>query len=109
MNRRWAWILLALSLLLACARRVTVAEILKDPDAFRGKTVTIRGKVRGATKLPFMQEGFFRLEDGSDSLVVVTRGEMPAEGKMTTAKGKVEPTFQVAGRSFATVLVTEDR
>lgn len=106
---RWYWALLALALFVACAHRATVAEIQKDPGAYSGKTISVRGTVRGATKLPFMNEGFFRLDDGTGSMVVITRGEMPAEGKKDTARGKVESTFQIGGRAFGLVLVSEDR
>jgi hypothetical protein len=99
--------LLALGFLVACAHRVTVGEIQRAPDTFRGKTVTVRGKVQGATKLPFMHEGFYRLDDGTGSIVVVTQGVLPEEGKTTTAKGKVAPTFEIAGRTFGLVLVPE--
>jgi hypothetical protein len=107
MRCRFLFVLLILCCLVACAQRVTVGEIQKAPDAFRGKTVSVRGKVQGATKLPFMQDGFYRLDDGTGSIVVVTRGELPEEGKATTARGRVESAFQIGGRTFGLVLVPE--
>jgi hypothetical protein len=95
----------ALSLLAACSLLPTkIADIQKDPGRFENHDVTVRGKVDGVTRLPFMAEGTYELDDGSGIIRIVTKGSLPADGSTVTVRGKVSSTFEIAGRSYGLVV-----
>jgi hypothetical protein len=95
--------------LAACAlAAVKIADIKKDPAKFENQGVTVRGKVTDVGKLPFMTEGFYQVDDGSGSIMVVTAGALPEEGATVTVRGKVQSAVQIAGRSFGIVIRQEE-
>jgi hypothetical protein len=86
---------------LACSMVFTrVADIRKNPEKFENKSVVIRGTVTSATKLPFMEEGFYTLDDGTGQITVVTAGALPAEGHKRVVRGTIHSGFSVMGKSF---------
>lgn len=100
--------LLSLSLLLglaACSLApVPIGKILKNPERFENRAVTVRGQVLSATKLPFMEEGFYVLKDSTGEITVVTRGALPAEGRTRLVRGRVQTTFKVMGKALGVVI-----
>ena len=95
---------------LACGLApVKVADIQKEPSKFEQKTVTLHGTASGGTKLPFMKDGFYQLDDGSGSITVITKGSLPAEGKKIFLRGKVRSAFQIAGKSFGLVIEEDSK
>jgi hypothetical protein len=83
---------------------VKIADIKKDPAKFENHAVTVRGKVTDVGKLPFMTEGFFQVDDGTGTILVVTAGALPEKGAAVTIRGKVQSAVQIAGRSFGVVI-----
>lgn len=100
---------LLLVLAVACAKPTPIGEIAKNPGAFRDRVITVQGTVRAATKLPFMNKGFYSLDDGTGSLAVLSEGDLPAEGKPVKVRGRIRAAFEVGGRSFGVILVPEER
>lgn len=97
---------LLLAAALACGLFATrIADIKENPARFENQTVTVHGKVSGVTKLPFMTQGFFQLDDGTGTMAVITEGALPKEGSTVTTRGTVRSGIQIAGRSFGVVLV----
>ncbi|MEW5763834.1 MAG: hypothetical protein ACOYXN_04895 [Acidobacteriota bacterium] len=95
-----AWLLAT-----ACALLPTrIGDIVREPGRFENHTVTVRGEVLSATKLPFMDQGFYVLRDATGEITVVTRGALPAEGQKKRVTGKVQSTFKVMGKSLGVVL-----
>lgn len=93
----------------ACAKPTPIAEIEKNPGAFRDRVITVQGTVRAATKLPFLERGFYSLDDGTGSLPVLSEGDLPAEGRSVRVRGRVRSAFEVGGKSFGVILVPEER
>jgi len=95
---------LALSLLMslvACSLiPVSVKELLTHPERYDNHTVTIRGKVVSTTKLPFMKEGMYTINDGTGQITVVTLKSLPPEGKTKTVRGRFSTAFKIMGKSF---------
>ena len=90
---------------LACSLApVPIGTLLENPDRYENKTVTVRGEVLSATKLPFMEEGFYVLKDATGEITVVTRGALPAQGKRRLVRGKVQTTFKVMGKTLGVVI-----
>ncbi|MGA9750427.1 MAG: hypothetical protein WBS54_01425 [Acidobacteriota bacterium] len=92
-------------LLSACSLLpVKIADIKAHPDRFENKTVTVRGKVTSVTKMPFMTEGFFTLDDGSGEITVTTSGALPAEGQERTVTGKVQTALKIFDKHVGLVI-----
>lgn len=90
---------------LACGLApVKVADIKANPSRYEGKVVTLRGKAVSGTKLPFMSQGFYQLDDGSGTLVVITKKALPPEGEKVFVRGKVQTAFRIGGESFGLVI-----
>ena len=109
MRKTLALAVLLLALGLACAKPTPIGDIEKDPGAFRDRLVTVEGTVRAATKLPFMEKGFYTLDDGTGSIPVLSEGDLPKEGKTVRVRGHLRSAFEVAGKSFGIILVPEKR
>jgi hypothetical protein len=107
MQKAPAPVLLLLLLLALCScalAPVPIGKITKNPERFENRPVTVRGQVLSATKLPFMEEGFYVLKDSTGEITVVTRGALPAEGRTRIVRGKVETTFKVMGKALGVVI-----
>ena len=86
---------------LACGLApVKISDIKQDPGRFENKVVTLRGKATGGTKLPFMKEAFYEVNDGSGSLMVITKKALPPEGKEVFVRGKVRSAFTIGGQTY---------
>lgn len=91
---------------LACGLTpVKVSDIKQDPGRFENKVVTLRGKATGGTKLPFMEQAFYEVNDGSGSLMVITRKALPPEGKQVFVRGRVRSAFAVGGKAYGLVVM----
>lgn len=98
----------AFALLAACSFLPTkIADIQKNPDRYENREVTVHGKVGGVTKLPFMEQGTYELNDGTGTIRVVTAKALPAEGATVTVRGKVASTLEIAGRSYGLIVREE--
>jgi hypothetical protein len=108
-RRTWRAICaLALVASLACSLiPVKIKEIKKSPDRFENRSVTIRGKVSSGTRLPFMTQAFYEVDDGSGSIMVITRKAIPPDGDTVFVRGKVESAFKIGGQTYGTVVKEE--
>ena len=96
---------LALVASLACSLMpVKIGDIKKNPDRYQNRAVTLRGKVSSGTRLPFMTQSFYELDDGSGSIMVITRKVIPPEGERVFVRGKVESAFKLGGQTYGTVI-----
>lgn len=111
MRRPWLALgTLALAAALSCSlMAVKIADIKKDPGRYENKTVTVSGKVSGGTKLPFMAQSFYQLDDGSGSIMIVTRKALPPDGKKVLVRGKVESALTIAGQSYGWVIMEDGK
>ncbi len=99
-----------LALSLACTLvPVKIAEIRKNPDRYENQSVTLHGKVSGGTKLPFMTEAFYQLDDGSGSITVATHNALPPDGKQIRVRGTVKSAFKFAGETHGLVLMDDSK
>ena len=90
-----------LASLIACSLLpVSIKELLAHPEKYDNHSVTIRGKVVSTTKLPFMKEGMYTVNDGTGQITVVTLKSLPAEGETKTVRGRFNTAFKIMGKSF---------
>lgn len=98
-----AW---SVALALACATALAgcdylpfgytpVREIIEAPGRFEGEEVKLKGRAESATSLMGLRA--FLLRDDTGEIVVVTKGELPAEGESVALKGTVRSTMIIGG------------
>jgi hypothetical protein len=92
----------------ACAfmTGASVKEILGNPAQYEGKSVTVTGEVVEAANLIVVK--YYKLDDGTGQIVVVTKGAVPRRGAKVTATGAVHQAFSIGDESL-TVIVEEPR
>lgn len=74
--------------LIGCSDVTDIKEIRNDPRKFEDKEVIIDGVVTGTFSLPFVK--FFEINDGTDSIRVITSKSLPAKGQEIKIVGKVK-------------------
>ncbi len=77
-----------------------IGDIVKNPAAFDGKEVKIRGKVTNVTKLPFVAKKFYTLDDGTGEIVVTTELDIPGTEQSVAIRVRVESTAIVDNKSI---------
>ena len=81
-----------------------VSEIQRHPGRYDNHVVTLRGKATEVTKMPFMEEGMYRLDDGSGTILVLTRKSLPQEGASVLVRGKVRSALKIGDKSYGLVV-----
>jgi hypothetical protein len=101
-------VLLAGPLLLAgCASVTPINNLLSDPSRYDGKTVRIKGEVRGA--VGGLGVGAYEVKDNTGRLTVVSsQGDPPRTGAQVGVKGKFQALLSLGFKSLA-VLREESR
>jgi hypothetical protein len=102
-----SFVLAASLLVTACPNRETISKINADPARYSSKEVAIAGTVTDAYGI--LGTGAYEIDDGTGKIWVVTRRDVPSRGSRVGAKGRVHTGFNIAGRSFGTVLEESDR
>lgn len=89
-----------------CALGYTrVREIMAAPEGFVGKEVRLQGTVGKAVDPPRPQA--YMLRDASGEIMVVTRGELPAQDSEVALRGIVRTTVDRGARWSLDVRVEE--
>lgn len=98
---------LAVVLAAACGIFGTsVREILDQPAKYEGATVTVSGDVVESANLIVLK--YYRIDDGTGQITVVTKRAVPRRGAKVTATGSVHQAFSIGDESL-TVIVEEPR
>lgn len=92
-------------LLVACAPRIEIRQILADPRTYEGKTVTVQGEVKETFSLVVIK--YFQIDDGTGNIGVVSDKPLPSNGQHLTVTGEVRQAFSLGDRSL-TVMVEKD-
>lgn len=100
--------LLAILFLLAgCASVTPINQLLNDPSRYDGKTVRIKGTVKGA--VGGLGVGAYEVKDNTGTLTVVSdKGDPPRTGANVGVKGKFQALLSLGFKSLA-VLREESR
>ena len=104
-NRIFAVSLLALaSLILAgCPGRESIAAINRDPGRYKGKQITIAGRVTNS--FGAVGTGVFEVDDGTGRIWVFSKGYgVPGQDATVAVTGTIEQGFTFGGRDYATIL-----
>ncbi len=105
-QKRWAWrqaaLPAAMLLLAACTPKTDIRQILADPRAYEGKTVTLDGEVTETFSLLIIK--YFRLDDGTGSIGVVSDNPLPAKGQRMKVTGEVREAFSLGDKNLTVVM-----
>jgi len=95
----------SLAALLACGLVSTpIRQILDEPAKYEGRKVRISGEVVDAVNLLVLR--YYRVEDGTGRIAVVTSGAVPRRGARVEVRGVVHQAFAIGDESL-TVIVEE--
>src|SRR5262245_63721877 len=75
-----------------------IKEITTAPGQFEGKEVKLKGRVKSIVKLLGVKA--YLVDDGTDSITVVTGGDLPGENAEVALKGVVHSAVIVGGTSL---------
>jgi hypothetical protein len=67
-----------------------IGDIVKNPAAFDGKEIQIRGKVVEVTKLPLIEKKFYNLDDGTGQILVTTEQNIPGMGEKVAVRVRIK-------------------
>lgn len=112
MTREESWGLIAgiaLSVLIGCASRATVANIKEDPGRYQNHIVAVHGNVAQVVGIPFLGKSFFQLDDGTGTIWVMSSKQVPAKGQKVWVKGEIRAGLKVGRETYGVVLVEEER
>lgn len=100
--------LVGLVLLIAgCAGVTPIRDLLNDPSRYDGKTVRVKGEVKGAAG--GLGVGAYEIKDNTGQLTVVSdRNDPPRSGAKVGVKGKFQALLSLGIKSLA-VLREESR
>ena len=100
---------LAALLFSGCIGQEKISTILQNPEKYEGKIVTIKGKVTEVLSIPLISQGFYKVEDNTGTIWVVTKTGAPSKGNEVTITGKVETAFKINEQSFGTIILEGER
>ena len=111
---RMAVVGLALCLVLGGCDRIGIGvtpirDIQKNPAAFQGKDVILRGKVVESNKIPLLNVTIYSLRDDTGQIAVTTSQDQPVVGQTVTVRGKVENAAIIGGRGFGVTVAEHSR
>ena len=84
---------LALAMTAAGCAGVTINKVLADPGRYRNDQVTVPGTVTESASV--LGRGAYRINDGDQSLWVITTGGAPRKGARVNVTGRVQEGYDL--------------
>lgn len=84
-----------------------IKAILENPRMYEGKTLAISGEVIDRMSLVFLK--YFKLQDKTGEIVVITKKALPGMGSKVRLKGRVEEAFVIGNEQWLIFIEEEDR
>jgi hypothetical protein len=79
-----------------------IKDILANPAAFDRKAVTVSGEVTDSANVLVLK--YYRVDDGSGRITVVTKKAVPLRGAKVRATGTVHQAFVIGDESLTVLL-----
>jgi len=90
-------------------RNPSIGELQRDPARYLDKTVSVDGRVTTSWGLPFMPLKFYKVDDGTGEVTVLSRAvRTPARGSHVKVKGRVNEVAVVGGTPLGLHLEERD-
>ncbi len=97
----------------ACPKRVSIAEIERDPSRFRDRDVAIAGVVQDSYGINIpgtpLRGGAYKISDGTGSIWVLTEDAVPSRNAEVGVKGRVGTGINFGGRNYGLGMYEKDR
>lgn len=98
----------------ACPDRTSIADIEDNPSKYYDKEVAVAGTVKDSygVSIPLIKDGqggAYKIDDGSGSIWVITKRNVPTKGAQLGVKGKVQNGVNYNGRNYGLVIIEDDR
>jgi hypothetical protein len=84
-----------------------IGKIVKDPKAYEGKIITIKGTV--TERVQFMVMKYFKLKDRTGEIMVITEEQLPSVGDKIAVKGMVHDAFSLGGEQILVFIEKDGR
>jgi hypothetical protein len=83
----------------------SISEMLGAPGQYKGREVTVTGKVKAGMAFEFIEEQPYIINDGTGEIWIATTGAVPEDGSVYTVSGTFESPYQIKGRRYAAAVV----
>ncbi len=97
----------------ACPKRTTIANIEDNPSKYYNKEVAVAGRVDTSygISIPIIGEsgGIYKISDGTGSIWVVTRRNVPTRGAQMGVKGRIQSGINYNGKNYGLGMIEDDR
>jgi hypothetical protein len=97
----------------ACPKRTTIADIEDNPSKYYDKEVAVAGTVDTSygISIPIIGEsgGIYKISDGTGSIWVVTRRNVPTRGAQMGVKGRIQNGINYNGKNYGLGMIEDDR
>ncbi len=80
----------------------TIADIQTKSSEFHNQSVTVQGVV--GKRLGFLGSGMYYLDDGTDSILIMTSKALPATGSKVIVQGVVNQTFSFGDNQVVVIV-----
>lgn len=84
-----------------------IKDILEDPGKYESKPVTISGQV--ADRMSLVLVKYFKLQDKSGEIIVITKKALPAIGKRVCVTGMPVQSFVLGKQQLLVFIEQEER
>ena len=108
MMRKGVLLLALIFLVSGCFFQMSISEIKYEPQKYRDREITIKGKVVETLGIPFVQKGIYQVDDGTGKIWVISQTRKPFRGEEVTVEGKVKTGFSIRGHTLGTVIAEGD-
>lgn len=86
---------------------IPIKVILENPRMYEDRTLTISGEVLDRVSLILFK--YFKLQDRTGEIVVITTKALPAIGAKVRVKGRVEEAFVIGNEQWLVFVEEDDR
>ena len=98
----------------ACPKRTSIADIEDNPSKYYDKEVAVAGTVKDSygVSIPLLKNGeggAYKIDDGSGSIWVITKRNVPTKGAQLGVRGKVQNGAIINGRNYGLVIIEDER
>jgi hypothetical protein len=103
-------VLLAVSLAGCAMRAKSIAAIRHDPGHYDRRQVEVTGRVTSAYSIPLVPYGFYKIDDGSGEITVLSQGRgAPSNGAVVKVRGDVRQVANFGVTSVGLHIEEKDR
>ena len=91
--------------------RASIKEVKSNEDTFKQKSVIVKGVVTDEQKLPFREDGLYRIfdDDGESLWIYSDKIPLPERGSRIQVKGKLRKKDDIRKKLIGPVLLEEER